>query len=188
MIVDVETTGTSLDHDRIYEIAIIAVAEGRPPRVYHVSLPVTSSDFHDEIPRRMWEAHRSSLPPPTDPPRAAREIARLTAGAVIVGNNPAFDAARLGAFLIAHGQSPSWHYQLDDVEARAAERLGAGPPPWNSAELSKGLGVDRSQYDAHSALGDARWTLAQYEVLTGKDFGSSLLGRCGLAPSGRSLA
>lgn len=37
--------------------------------------------------------------------------------------------------------------------------------PWNSTELSEAVGVDRNQFEKHTALGDARWAKAIYDAV-----------------------
>jgi len=49
-----------------------------------------------------------------------------------------------------------WHYQPVDCEAVAAGALGM-PPPWDSMEISRHLGVTVFPHERHTALGDARW-------------------------------
>lgn len=89
-----------------------------------------------------------------------------------------------------------WHYHLNDVETMAigwlhgvaaravdeARMRGEEPhpkmanrkldPPWKSDELSVGLGVDPTQFERHTAMGDVKWVRAQYDVITG------LTGQC----------
>jgi hypothetical protein len=38
-------------------------------------------------------------------------------------------------------------------------------PPWNSNDLSRGLGIDPDAYERHTALGDARWVRDQYDAM-----------------------
>lgn len=120
----------------------------------------------------------------------ASEFARLTWGAHLLGAVPSFDDQRLARLLRKHGACPGWHYHLVDVETLAIgwqlgrwfqAKLDApttgmdveeGPfrieYPWNSKVLSKAVGVDPGAYEAHTALGDARWALDIYRRLTGE--------------------
>lgn len=41
-------------------------------------------------------------------------------------------------------------------------------PPWKSDELSEALGVEISDEDRHTALGDAKWARAIYDAVTGQ--------------------
>ncbi len=99
---------------------------------------------------------------------AAHQVAGLLDGAHLVGAVPSFDAAFIGRWLRSHGQAPTWHYHLIDVEALAAGRT-AQAPPWDSAALSRSVGVDPGRFERHSALGDARWARALYEATLGAD-------------------
>lgn len=103
------------------------------------------------------------------PHAAASTIWDITAGAVIVGCNPAFDldSQRLGALLQAHDLDPHWHYHPLDTASMALAWLwarGIRPPqPWKSDELSRLIGVDPAHFDRHTALGDAKWCRAQWD-------------------------
>ena len=184
-VIDIETTGLDPDRDAIFEVAVIVGEVGRRPLVYTASLPIDETHLSGR-PLEIYRAHAAKRPPRRTAHDVAEAVARLTAGAVVVGNNPAFDRRFLDRLLQSQGVTPTWHYQLDDVEARAAQHLNAGPPPWRSEDLSRGLGVDPSDFDRHSAAGDARWSLRQYERLTGLDLGERVLGSLGL--SSQSLA
>ena len=93
-------------------------------------------------------------------------FAELTNGAHLVGAVISFDEERLRRLLRKHGACPTWHYHLVDVEALAAGKTGA-EPPWNSNDLSCAVGVDPDDFDRHTALGDARWARAIYDVVIG---------------------
>lgn len=108
-------------------------------------------------------------------------FAELTDGTHLVGAVISFDEERLRRLLRRHHACPTWHYHLVDVEALAAGWLGgryederfAAPddtgviyrPPWNSAELSRAVGINPDRFDKHTALGDARWARAIYDVV-----------------------
>jgi len=65
-------------------------------------------DFADqpsETPGQAWMGARTS----------ARRIARITAGAVLVGKDPARDAAILTRFLFCQKLTPAWHHRVVDV-------------------------------------------------------------------------
>ena len=110
-------------------------------------------------------------------------FAELTDGAHLVGAVISFDEERLRRLLRRHHACPTWHYHLIDVEALAAGwllgRYGRGRetangtiamPPWNSEELSRAAGVDPEDFDRHTALGDARWAMAIYDVVMGQPY------------------
>jgi DNA polymerase III epsilon subunit-like protein len=107
---------------------------------------------------------------------AAREVARCTHGAHIVGAVPNFDTEVLAELLRWHGLTPAWHYHLIDVEALAIGYLSAmrtgGPEwrslrlPWDSDALSRQVGVEpASDQERHTALGDARWAMRLYDAI-----------------------
>jgi DNA polymerase III epsilon subunit-like protein len=118
-----------------------------------------------------WREDLRSKPYPSEkasPGQVAHTLAIALDGAHMVGAVPSFDAAFLAPFLRRHGEAPTWHYHLVDVEAMAAGHAQA-EPPWNSDDLSRWVGVDPVRFDRHTALGDARWAKAIYEaVLTTK--------------------
>lgn len=88
----------------------------------------------------------------------------LTWGAHIVGAVPDFDSRRLGDLLLRHGALPAWHYHLVCAEVLAAGKLGM-LPPWRSDDLAFALGVEVSEEDRHTALGDARMARAMYDAV-----------------------
>lgn len=90
---------------------------------------------------------------------AATLIARVTAGAHLVGFNPAFDARFLEAFLREHGQAPAWHYHLVDVEVMLATVLRVDPP-WRSDDL---LEKAKLPADKHKVTRGARRTVPEQE-------------------------
>jgi DNA polymerase III epsilon subunit-like protein len=148
--------------------------------------------FHDRHPQAAPGADQS----PGSPLRTKvkpefdvmRQVEELTRGAHLVGAVPNFDAEVLGNRMRAHGICPSWHYHLIDVETLAVGFLrssaayggsGAGSMrelagsitalPWNSEALSRALGVDPEDFGRHTALGDARWARAIFDVITARD-------------------
>ncbi len=189
--VDTETTGLDPDRHSIWEVALIT-----PDGSEHVwQFPVdemTADPFALSIGRywdRRWdsdwqeinpldaiyEAHnaksrRKNFP---DQGRAiqpgetwCRRFRELTAGCHLAGAVVSFDEERLRQLLHRQGVLHRWHYHLIDVEALAAGRLGM-PPPWDSEELSKAVGVDPGKFDRHTALGDARWARDIYDAVMG---------------------
>lgn len=188
VFVDIETTGIDPRRSKPYDITIIVPQPPRRPRVIQLMLPVTALDCDEGIPRDLYLRNLPGLPKPTDPAVAARIIAEATAGRVICGNNVRFDVNLLTDLLLDNGITPTWHYQLDEIESRAAQKLEAGPPPWKSDALSAALGVDPKKFARHTSVGDARWSMRQWEVLVGRDLGSNKLGTLGLSgPRGAHL-
>jgi len=101
---------------------------------------------------------------------AAYQIAEFTRGAYVVGCNPGFDLERLTRLLDRHLLEPGWHYHPMDIASvnmgylAAANRLP--PPPWKSDALSAAVGVDSASFARHTAMGDVRWVLAQWDAVT----------------------
>lgn len=202
--VDTETTGLDPRRHEVWEIAVILLgadgtetehlwqirpAEGHMRFIadpaalrinrYHERIAVPGNaeaadmlddigDGHTPVPLRMTEV--------------AEQIHLLLKDAVMVGSNPAFDAAFLH-HLLGLGQPP-WHYRTVDVATLAAGyRLGQAASgayggdflftgdyptlPYSSRRLSQAVGVEPpGPDDAHTALGDARWAKAVFDAVT----------------------
>lgn len=129
------------------------------------------------------------------PIAAAERFANLTEGRHLVGACPWFDSERVHRVLLGwhgwgghYGRSLPWHYHLIDVEALIVGYVTANERgwelddptgnvirtddvhqtlPWNSRELSRLVHVDPDKYEAHTALGDARWAKACFEAVMG---------------------
>lgn len=117
----------------------------------------------------------------------------LTGRPHIVGAVTNFDTERIAHQLLRpKGIGELWNYHLIEIEnqvvgyIRAVSEVvsAAGVSdlffdlggqsitdllqlPWNSNELSRAVGVDPDQYDRHTAMGDVRWVMAQYDAITG---------------------
>lgn len=186
--VDCETTGLDPDRHEIWELAVVSEKGD-----LHAHLPVDLrradptglrvGRFYD---RYEFQAinygtaygtmHRNHQWDEIPPGRLAWEVARRLDGHHMVGAVPNFDAEFIARWLRAHGQAPTWHYHLIDVEALAVGWLhGADPSAvgkvyrrnsWDSNILSRAVGVDPDEFDRHTALGDARWAKALYEAVT----------------------
>ena len=120
-----------------------------------------------------------------------RLVEAITRGAHLVGAVPNFDADVLGTRMRANGICAAWHYHLVDVEALAhgylhgLNRHGHSSAscaegycvsdedlpelPWKSGDLSAALGIEVSDENRHTALGDARWARAIYDAVTGQE-------------------
>lgn len=179
--VDCETTGLDPDRHEVWEVGLIVddltfrwvlpVDLGRADPValriggYHdrTQLPVCIRNESDVV----W--HDDEVVDPLG--RFAHDFAALTRGRHLIGAVVSFDAERLAKLLKANGACPEWHYHLIDVEAMAVGFLAGGgyevQLPWDSAELSRQVGVNPDEYAKHTALGDARWAKAIYDAITG---------------------
>lgn len=168
--VDVETTGLDPERNEIWELALLCGEEE-----YHRYLPITAALADPDALRmnRYYERHPAHAGPdpsgatwtPPNPADVGQEVARLTAGAHLVGLNPAFDATFLGAFLRRYEAVPAWEYHLVDVLPLVAGRFRVRPP-WRSKDLSHLLGIAPPlQGERHTAVGDARWARAMYDAV-----------------------
>jgi DNA polymerase III epsilon subunit-like protein len=166
--VDTETTGLDPDRHETWEVGLVLREENGAEfeRVWQLPADLGRADpmalkigrFHER---------RSDYDFLTEPAVFAAQFAGLTLGAHLVGAVISFDEERLRRLLRANGECPMWHYHLVDVEAMAAG-FRAMPPPWDSGELSRVVGVDPDQFDRHTALGDARWAKAVYDAVMGR--------------------
>jgi hypothetical protein len=114
-----------------------------------------------------WTDKQRDVPYPSEATSAvkvAHILASMLDGVHLVGAVPSFDAAFLTRFLRGHGEAPTWHYHLVDVEALAAG-LTQIEPPWDSEKLSAAVGVEPDRFAKHTALGDAHWACAVYDAV-----------------------
>jgi len=178
IFVDTETTGLDPDRHEVWEIALIE--EGgtehewrmKPERLRDADPGALRINHYYE---RIEAASRSITGNTTTffslegRGKIAWEVARLTSGKHLVGAVPSFDANFLEQFLVREGYRPAWHYHLVCCENLAAGRLGIAPP-WDSRELSAGLGLDKIDFgQKHTAIADARWAKAMYEAALDRD-------------------
>jgi hypothetical protein len=171
VFVDTKTTGTDHAYHKLFEVAIIDGATGIPKLWW---LPI---DLNDASPaalrlnlyyQRLQQVQSGKYPGQvvTDETISdvAEDIAVRTAGKMIVGSRPWFDAQMLADFLREQRLRPAWHYHFVCVENLIAGNKKI-PPPWNSNDLSRAIGVDPSQFNKNTAGGCARWVKAQYEAV-----------------------
>lgn len=177
VFVDVETTGLHPDRARIWEIATIRRTAARDASrsifISDVNLAdadpsaLAIGDFYGRHPE--YSSVIRSEDSITNEAEAARSVMLATAGATLVGVNPAFDADLLGRMLRRRGLAPGWHHHLIDMTAAARGWLSsvhADPPPLqaSSADLSRACGVTPpGPGEAHTALGDAEWARRWYD-------------------------
>ena len=131
--VDTETTSL-LPSRRAWEFACIRREEdGREERLeMFISAPLDEADPMSLRFAKFYERHpdyRLSEPDAIggwDEQTAARFIERITRSAVLVGSNPAFDAATLAPLLRRHALIESWHYAVRDISFAAVELVPFG--------------------------------------------------------------
>lgn len=210
---DTETTGLDFERHEVWEIGAIARDFGEEDREFlfqiqpnlehadptglrisryyerekltHVAEYAQSAIIwlDDEDPeKRRWA--------PTTPWHIAYSLARMLDGRHVIGAVPSFDANFLTEFLRLHGQAPTWHYHLIDVENLAVgylagqlsirgdklttEKVGilqrALQPPYRSDDLAEWCGIPKiDEGDRHTALGDARWVRDWWDQIMGTD-------------------
>lgn len=175
--VDTETTGLDPLLHEVWEFAGIA-ADHDPDagllvvhQVVHLDVPTGLANADGTALRiggYYGRRHQGRLPGVSRPPAhaAAEQIALAVADRNLVGVNPAFDAAFLGALLRRHGQAPAWNYHLIDLIALAAGVKQAAPP-WKSTDLAETFGVTVDDDERHTALGDASWAMRWYAAIYG---------------------
>lgn len=93
----------------------------------------------------------------------ARHVERMTRGAHLVGAVPSFEDTSLAPLLKRYQLAPAWHYHLVCIENVLAGYFGV-VPPYSSDELSMRIGVDPTQFERHTAMGDVRWVMAQWDM------------------------
>lgn len=185
---DTETTGLNPRVHHPWEVATIVDEPGKAPveRVWLLSVDLTDADPRALEIGGFWERHPQGTGEgvPSEPRKTSRELARILAGAVVIGSNPGFDKDMLTPFLAEHGQVWAAHYRPVDVitlgagfmYASAALPAGPGDPhalPFSTAAVSRRFGIDPDAYDRHTALGDCQWVKALYEAITGKETGGA---------------
>lgn len=165
VFLDTETTGLQAGYHQIWEVGVV-FPEGD---AYEWQLPVDLERL-DPTAARINGFHErydtSNLTPPIDLAESLTKLLRRRGPKPhLVGAVISFDEERLRRLWHELGLvSVPWHYHLIDVEALVAGKL-AIPPPWDSSELSRAVGVEPDDFDRHCALGDADWAKAIYEAV-----------------------
>ncbi|HLK75816.1 MAG TPA: exonuclease domain-containing protein [Streptosporangiaceae bacterium] len=182
--IDCETTGTDPARHDLWEIAVITRDDSDPCEdqefTWLIRPDLAAADPGALRVNRYYQ-RLAGLPVPkwSEPAYAARTVASLTAGTMIVAANPAFDAGFLDVFLRKNGQCPAWDYHLRDIGSMVAGwvhgcRRGVTGGVWRQlpaspklADAARVMGIDPGLYEAHTALGDARLVKAVYDAVTG---------------------
>lgn len=182
---DTETLGLAVHHP-IWELALIRREPDRAQVEHHWFVQHEAADLGD-LPESFrtdyetrYDAHAAIRT--RDLAVILRHLLRPIDGQrpIFIGSNPSFDAERIG-YQIADDLPGLWHYRAVDVATltagylygRAAargirmDRAGAARAlPWKSDHLAERLGIHVSP-GRHTALGDARWALDLWDVVTG---------------------
>lgn len=165
-LVDVETVGLTAGLHDVFEIAgiLFDVATGETISEHWWWMPVDLTQA-DPTALRLNGYYAREPADDEKTPRltVARELAKLTAGTILLGCNPGFDDLRLELFMREEGYAPAWHYRPFCIETAVAGHLHVKPGWRTSDDLSKALGVEPTE--RHTALGDCRWAKAMYDVV-----------------------
>lgn len=180
VFMDTETLGLSVDSP-IWEFAAIrrhmdgaVVTSERALHLYinhdpeRIS-PDLPESFVTDYQTRWKAAGDASLI--TQPDNAADLIVEFFADRPhVVGAVPNFDTERIAHQLLRpRGHVEPWHYHLIDVENLVAGFLAGRSmlmqPPWKSDDLSAAVGIDPELFERHTAMGDVRWAMAQWDAV-----------------------
>ena len=175
VFIDTETLGLEPERHAIWEVGLIARIPGEAPLEREWTVQLAPDEIAAADPtalrlNRFYERYDDATATPKR--EVALEIAKLTAGAWLVGAVPSFDALRIESFLRYQGLSPAWHHRLVCVETLAAARLGVRPG-WDPKKLSEMLGVERPDDTKHSAMADARWAMRMFDAVYSAPAGRS---------------
>lgn len=167
----------------IWEVAAIRLHTDGTASVYECQILHQQGNWLDTLPQQFADDYRRrhDIQAAIPSGQAAREIHIITDGAIIAGSNPNFDTDRLARLMECHGITPGWHYHHLDIPSMVVgceaggliAQAGAYPPidvelPWHSSRLSSRVGVNPDDWLRHTAMGDARWCLAQWRAMTGQ--------------------
>lgn len=181
--IDTETTGLNRDIHNVWEIGLILRDTDYPGSrgvEYNIQLSqdVINLPFADQTALKIngfYErykcfntqfcvAEEQGTPHQVSAYDVALLLARKLDGAHFIAAVPDFDAWFIGKFLKAMGFAPAWHYHLVCIENLMAGHLQQ-EPPWKSDELSSRFKINRSDYEKHTALGDAIWAKDVYDAV-----------------------
>ncbi|MGO2537840.1 3'-5' exonuclease [Brachybacterium tyrofermentans] len=165
-----------------WEIALIKRGGGAGEERLHIML--RQPDLSDASPdalrvNRFYERHplwnsaadQSGLAL-MDARDAASAVELFTAGTQLVGSNPDFDARALDWLLRQHGLRPRWRHHTINLVTLTYPVLHARGEhvqiPSSSYDLSQRAGAEPPQKNvAHTAMGDALWTVRWWDSLMG---------------------
>lgn len=183
VFIDTETTGLRPGYHEMYELAMIKVGADATifeshrwiapeylDRADAGALQVGRYYERNEAMRKDsgigYVETKQAMMPVYRRSSIAREISEFTAGAFLVGANPAFDAAFVEAFLRDNNAAPSWNHRLIDVRSMAIPLLPElEGRPVGLSDLLRILDLEISDDERHTATGDARAALDVYNLL-----------------------
>lgn len=182
-LVFVDTETTMLEPTpKPWEIALIKRTPGQLEDRFHIMLrdpdlsdaspdSLRVNHFYERHPRWTGSAAPADIAALHPSHDAAQAVEIFTAGTVLVGSNPDFDARALEWLLRQHGLRPRWHHHtINLVTWTYAHLLAKGEAvkiPTSSYDLSRRVHVEPpSAEEAHTAMGDALWTVRWWKSLT----------------------
>lgn len=156
---DIETTGLDVGKHEVWEVAYLLEDQGRDgvreQRIFQFYVSGRGADPEALKLNHFDERYNEKMTHTPSSNEKVRQIIADLSGAILIGNNVAFDAKFLREKL---GCEP-WNYHVVDVKALVAGRLGI-EPPWSSAEMYSLAGIDPVK--RHEALDDCFKARALY--------------------------
>lgn len=165
--ISIKTTGLDPELHEIWEVAFIlesAVSGVEKMELFQLPLDLENADVTELEIGGFYERHPlggQTVCYVEKEHHARRLLLQNLSDAILVGNNPAFDAAFLQRFI---GSAP-WHYHVVDVKALVAGRLGLSPP-WTTGQLERLAGL-RPRVSPHNAMDGAERVQALYKYALG---------------------
>lgn len=157
--IDIETNGTDYNYHEAIEIGIVVGDEE-----FECSLPFQlSRSTPKALEVNGWG--KREFAPLWDPMNAAVQIASITEGCHLVGQNVRFDERFVDNFLRSHGLTPRWNFRLVELSSLVAGVQGL-MPPIKTGEIIEITGITNDA--SHTALGDARWDKKVFDWCMGK--------------------
>jgi oligoribonuclease (3'-5' exoribonuclease) len=170
VFVDIETTGLDPFVHSVIEIASYIeedVYDGTDDMQWHCSLPF--DPYCPTVSKQALETNKyfERVEELEEIQESSYEVAEIIRdqfkGAVLIGNNPQFDARFLEQLLATKlGIGPVWHYHVVDIKALVAGHYGVAPP-WSTKQIEELTGIKND--GAHTALEDMRWVRKVYRNL-----------------------
>ncbi len=161
-IVDVETTGLSINNEKITEIAIILYDGHKVTDKYS-----TLINPEKRIPYRITQITGINDSMVETAPKfyeVAKKIIELTEGRILVGHNVRFDYN----FLIREFKEFDYVFKRKTVcTVKTARKLIPGEMSYSLPKLTKSLGIGHA--NQHRALGDTEATTVLFEMLLAID-------------------
>ena len=171
VVLDTETTGLDVGTDYVIQVATVTldrpsrgltvldefVTDVRPP--WHARWTASSFKAAQAVHGISWERMRAG----SDPMLTVLELntvrsraQRLAGGAepILAGCNVGYDYWMVKRLYKMAGVPSPWEYHTLDLSSLGMATLGL----MSLKKIADALGIDRSQYKAHDALGDAQLT------------------------------